>query len=106
MSPVLRSRLFGEAQTSPEQLEDALRAGMATVLMRAEPGKESFWFRHLTSELSGAALAASGGGPKGRNVLERFVMYCPVKVHACIILRTTTHTGGNLKKGAILWPTL
>jgi len=27
-----------------------------------------------TSELSGAALAASGGGPKGRNVLERLVI--------------------------------
>jgi hypothetical protein len=28
---------------------------------------------YLTSELSGAALAASGGGPKGWNVLQRFV---------------------------------
>ena len=29
----------------------------------------------VTSELSGAAVAASGGGPKGRNVLERFVRH-------------------------------
>jgi hypothetical protein len=28
---------------------------------------------YITSELSGAALAPSGGGPKGRNVLEQFV---------------------------------
>ena len=35
---------------------------------------------HLTSELSGAALAASGGGPKGRNELERLVS-CGWAVH-------------------------
>jgi len=35
-------------------------------MRRALPGA-------ITSELSGAALAASGGGPKGRNVLERLV---------------------------------
>ena len=38
-------------------------------------------FAHLTSELSGAALAASGGGPKGRNVLERLVMQRPKAVY-------------------------
>ena len=32
-------------------------------------------FIGLTSELSGAALAASGGGPEGRNVLERLVRF-------------------------------
>lgn len=31
----------------------------------------------VTSELSGAALAASGGGPKGRNALERLVSFHP-----------------------------
>lgn len=34
----------------------------------------SFFFFNITSELSGAALAASAGGRKGRNVLERLVM--------------------------------
>ena len=36
--------------------------------------------QQLTSELSGAALAASGGGPKGRNELERLVS-CGWGVH-------------------------